>query len=436
MGMKSSISSSGKKEEVKATKVSGGSGTGHTRTLPISALLPSPVRARLHTSSFIDGIAASIEADRPVDGIVVARVGNSNKYYIVDGHARVDAYMAAELAEVAVSEELVLDDVAQVVVEHIKRNTTSPLNPLEVANAVAFLAKHGIKDPYAAIPLGEVMKRAVQLILGAYGTELRAMLQKYLREKAAIFPDVDVLPHFFIAVYETCSSDIPPGRDDRERKEEVQRRMRTLIESILGYLNMLRAQERFVFPTPDQVIAMSASLKQRKTLSAIVAAPALSAVETAAVHKKKAVTGGAGGRVMLEEYGGYDGGDGSGGGSGEIKKDGGVLLPDNNKSFVNCIHCGKQQVIDLSTGTACRIENFGPVNVIREGGDGNGGGGGGRNVYCLSQKHVEFLGLASGAVDVDDVKQLVTDRKSEVEKFLKKVSIATRFVVIAVDHEV
>src|SRR5690606_38491374 len=234
--------------------------------LPVSALLPSPVRVRLHTSQFIDSIASSIEDDRPIDGIVVARVGN--KYYIVDGHARVDAYRAAGLAEVVVSEELALDDVAQVVIEHVKRNVTSPLNPLNMANAIAFLVKHGIKDPYASIPLGEVMKRAVQLILGAYDTELRAMLQKYLLENAAVLPDVEVLPHFFIAVYETCSSDIPSsGMEDGKRKEEIRRRMRALIENILGYLNMLRAQERFVFPTPDQVMAMAAALKQKRTLA-------------------------------------------------------------------------------------------------------------------------------------------------------------------------
>ncbi len=447
MGMKSS-SISGKKEE-KATKVNSGSSDMHTTrtyTLPVSALLPSPVRVRLHTSQFIDSIAASIKADRPVDGIVVARVGD--KYYIVDGHARLDAYMAAELAEVVVSEELVLDDIAQVVIEHVKRNITSPLNPLNVANAIAFLAKHGIKDPYAAIPLSEVMKRAVQLILGVYDTELRALLQKYLQEKAVIFSEVEMLPHFFIAVYGTCSSDIPSGRDERERKEEIQRRMRALIENILRYLNMLRTQERFVFPTPDQITAIAASLKQRKTLAAIVAmptTPSLSTAAAAAAVQKKAVAGGD--RTMLE-YGGYDDdGDDDGGGTehtmpvvvaGGGKKGtaggGGMLLPDNNKSIMRCIHCGKQQVVDMSTGTVCRIEEFGPIRVIRND-DGNNGGSS-KEVFCLSQEQAEFLGLASGTVDVDDIKQLMTDRKSEVEKFLKRVSIATRFVVIAVDHEV
>src|SRR5690606_29424614 len=129
MGMKSSsMPGKGERErqkEDRATKASSGGSNGssvprHTRTLPVSALLPSPVRVRLHTSQFIDSIASSIEDDRPIDGIVVARVGN--KYYIVDGHARVDAYRAAGLAEVVVSEELALDDVAQVVIEHVKRN--------------------------------------------------------------------------------------------------------------------------------------------------------------------------------------------------------------------------------------------------------------------------------------------------------------------------
>jgi hypothetical protein len=399
------------------------------------------VRVRLHTTQFIDSITASIEADRPIDGIAVARVGN--KYYIVDGHARVDAYRAAGLAEVVVSDELVLDDVAQVVIEHVKRNITSPLNPLNVANAIAFLAKHGIKDPYAAIPLGEVMKRAVQLILGVYDTELRTMLQKYLLEKAVIFPDVEVLPHFFIAVYETCSSDIPSSiMDDRKRKEEIQRRMSALVQSILGYLNMLRAQERFVFPTPDQVMAMAASLKQKRTLEYMMA---LQSSSSAAVQRTTTTAAAAGGRAVLE-YGGSDANDDGDddNGSGEIgshpsigatpgkKGANGVLLPDNNKSLIHCLHCGKQQVVDMSTGAVCRIEEFGPVNVIRGDGDGSNDS----QVFCLSPKHVEFLGLASGTVDVDDVKQLVTDRKSEVEKFLKRVSIATRFVVIAVDHEV
>ncbi|HEX7033006.1 MAG TPA: ParB N-terminal domain-containing protein [Nitrososphaera sp.] len=451
----SSISGKSEREETKkATKANSGSsgssgsassgnnGTAHTHTLPLSQLLPSPVRVRLHTTQFIDSITASIEADLPIEGIAVARVGN--KYYIVDGHARVDAYRAAGLAEVVVSDELVLDDVAQVVIEHVKRNITSPLNPLNVANAIAFLAKHGIKDPYAAIPLGEVMKRAVQLILGVYDTELRATLQKYLLEKAAIFPDVEVLPHFFIAVYETCSSDIPSSiMDDRKRKEEIQRRMRALVQSILGYLNMLRAQERFVFPTPDQVMAMAASLKQKRTLEYMMALQSSSS--SAAVQRTTTTAAAAGGRAVMK-YGGSDTNDDGDddNGSGEIgshpsigatpgkKGANGVLLPDNNKSLIHCLHCGKQQVVDMSTGAVCRIEEFGPVNVIRGDGDGSNDS----QVFCLSPKHVEFLGLASGTVDVDDVKQLVTDRKSEVEKFLKRVSIATRFVVIAVDHEV
>ncbi|HEX7031949.1 MAG TPA: ParB/RepB/Spo0J family partition protein [Nitrososphaera sp.] len=434
--MKSSSTSGKKEKEGDSTKASSGSLHRHTHTLPLSDLLPSPVRVRLHTSQFIDSIGASIEADHPIDGIVVARVGN--KSYIVDGHARVDAYRAAGLAEVVVSDELVLDDIAQVVIEHVKRNITSPINPLNVANAIAFLAKHGVSDPYAAIPLGEVMKRAVQLILGTYDTELRVMLQKYLAEKAAVFPDIEVLPHFFIAVYETCSSDIPSGRDERERKEEIQRRMRSLIENILSYLNMLRAQERFVFPTPDQVIAMAASLKQRKTLADMMPTPT-SSPSPAAVHR---ATAAAGGRAVLK-YGGSDAdGDDDGSdnaafnlpvaGTEDRESTNRVLLPDNNKSIIHCLHCGRQQVIDMSTGAVCRIEEFGPVNVIRGDGDGNNGG----EVFYLSPRHVEFLGLASGTVDLDDVKQLVTDRKSEVEKFLEKVSIATKFVIIAVDHEV
>jgi hypothetical protein len=415
--------------------------------MPISELLPSPVRVRLHTSQFIDGIASEIKADRPVGGIVVARVGDGTgdrRYYIVDGHARVDAHRAEGLVEVAVGEELVLGSVADVVAEHVKRNTTSSLNPLYVANAVAFLAKEGVADPYAAVPsLSEVMKRAVQLILGAYDAELRAMLQKYLMEKAAVFHDIEVLPHFFIAVYEACSGDLPPGKDERERKEEVQRRMRTLIENILGYLNLLRTQERFVFPTPDQVMGIAATLKQKKALSA----PGGAAAQLRQPAARLAY-GGEVGLAVESDDGGDDsndddgdnvtvaGGGGSGSGGGRSRTDGyagtgtGVIFPDNNKSVVNCVHCGKQQVIDLSTGAACRIEEFGPVRVIRD--DSNGGG---QPVFCLSPRQAEFLGLVSGAVDVDDVKQLVTDRKSEVERFLKKVSIATRFVVIAVDHE-
>jgi len=442
--MKSS-SVSGKKEneeKLDANRSNSNSMPARTHTLPISALLPSPVRVRLHTTQFIDNIAATIEADRPIDGIAVARV--EDKFYIVDGHARVDACRAAGLAEVVVSDEFVADDVAQVVSEHVKRNVTSPLNPLNMANAIAFLAKQGVSDPYAAIPIGEMMKRAVQLILGAYDAELRAMLQKYLMEKAAVFPHVEVPPHFFIAVYETCSSDIPSGRGERERMEEIQRRMKTLIENILGYLNMLRSQERFVFPTPDQVMAMAAALKQKKTLAAMMATPRSpppSPSSSTAVQRTS--TGpAAGGGAMLEYGAGSGDGDDHGGDIGshlpvaatsDKKGASGVILPDSNKSIIHCLHCGKQQIVDKSTGVVCRIEEFGPVNVIRSDGDD---GSNGSQVFCLSPKQVEFLGLASGTVDLDDVKQLATDRKSEVEKFLKKVSIATRFVVIAVDHEI
>lgn len=124
------------------------------------------------------------------------------------------------------------------------------------------------------------------------------------------------------------------------------------------------------------------------------------------------------------EYGDDD----SDGHDGDDSRSKNVILPDSNKSIIDCVHCGKQQVVDLSTGAVCRIEEFGPIKVIRD-------DRGGQEVFCLSPDHAEYLGLASGAVDVDEVKQLMTDRKSEVEKFLKKVSIATRFVIIAVDHE-
>ncbi len=391
------------------------------RVLPISALTQCPVRVRLHTQSFVEGIVSSLEADKPVQGIVVASVGD--KKYIVDGHARVDAYRAAGLAEVIVDEELVFSDVSMVVAEHVNRNATSTLNPLSMANAVAYLVKHGVKDPYSALPMGQAMKRAVQLILGAYDAGTRAMLQKYLLEKSAVFPDVDIPPQFFIAVYE-CSNDASAGKGEQERRENVRQRMKVLVQYILDYMSLMRTHERFVFPTPDQIVAMAAALKQKKAFPQPGMQP-----------QQAVVSAGTGSSTSLEEYSGGDG-DGDDGGNdigngfsaaGQAFRK--AVLPDGNKSVVSCIHCGKEQVIDLSTGAVCRIEDYGPVRVIKD-------DSGGKEIFCLSQQHADYLGLSSGTIDVDDIKQLVTDRKSEVEKFLKKVSIATRFVVIAVDHDV
>src|SRR5690606_20399346 len=117
---------------------------------------------------------------------------------------------------------------------------------------------------------------------------------------------------------------------------------------------------------------------QKRTLASIMGLQSSSS--SAAVQRaKSASAGGRGGAVL--EYGGKDGDndddddDDNDSGSedmtshlpiavGDKKGADSVLLPDNNKSLIHCLHCGKQQVVDMSTGAVCRIEEFGPVNVI------------------------------------------------------------------------
>src|SRR5690606_32380363 len=100
------------------------------KVLAISKLRKCPVRVNLHTEQLIEGIRSSLEEGRAVQGITVGLVGDT--YYIVDGHARVEGCHRAEFVEINVGEVLDVGGVANVVIEHVRRNTRSPMNPIRV----------------------------------------------------------------------------------------------------------------------------------------------------------------------------------------------------------------------------------------------------------------------------------------------------------------
>jgi hypothetical protein len=154
----------------------------------------------------IEAIRASVEEGRAVPGITVGHVDKAassshHHYYIVDGHARVEAYQRAEIEEINVAEVLVLESETDVLIEHVRRNLHSPMNPIRVATIAALLAKAQVENPFKALGLSPVMETAVN-VLTHWPNDVLTKLSRVLDMNASRFSDVHALPHFFTAFEE------------------------------------------------------------------------------------------------------------------------------------------------------------------------------------------------------------------------------------------
>ena len=382
--------------------------------LPISSLRKCPVCVNLHTEHMIEAIRSSLEEGRAAPGITVGRVGDA--YYIVDGHARVEAYRRAEFEEINVGEVLDLGSETDVLIEHVKRNTRSPMNPIKVRGAVALLIKEGVEEPFKTLRLSPVMETAVHVLV-RWPSDVLAMVSDLLDKNAGRFSDVYAIPQFF-AAFADLTLDVRHG--DKRAEEEL----RGIISYIVQYLESIREEREFTLPGPDQIRALRRVRRQRMT--ALVAATKSPAKARQSV--KQASSEGA------EDYDKEEGEPEDA----EDSDDGGVgykaplLMPDRNKSMVQCTHCGSPQVVDLKTGHVCPVESVagGMIDVIHD--------GDGRRAYVLSIKAMKFLGLDRPAEEISPAKYVVvaTDRKSDVDRLIRSAKPTARFVVIVSDPNV
>lgn len=344
-------------------------------SIALSDLLPCPVRVRIHTDDFIDGIAQSVTSGKAVPGIDIARFGK--KAYIVGGHARVEGYRKAGIDEIEIANELKLKNEAEVVAEHTRRNLSSSLNPVKLTAAVAFLESNGIKDPWAAIGFSDVMRKAI-LVLKRWPKDVRAQFSQFIDQQAEKFSDVHVPPQFFLAFGHVTDEDL----------------LRRVIAYIIRVLQNAHEASEFSLPGPDQVrLIIDANARP------LSSAP-------------PAATGSFGGRsVMRETTTSQE--------RREESRD--PVLPDKHKSHIRCTACGAENVVDLKNGHACQVEQVGGVQVIRD--------GEGLPVYALSKKSVEFLNLDSGG----DFKTIMSDNRGEAERIIKTAKPSARFVIILVE---
>jgi hypothetical protein len=407
------------------------------RILPISSLRKSLVRVNLHTEQMIEVIRASVEEGRAVPGITVGHVDKAassssshHHYYIVDGHARVEAYQRAEIEEINVAEVLVLESETDVLTEHVRRNLHSPMNPIRVAAIAALLAKAQVENPFKALGLSPVMETAVN-VLTHWPNDVLTKLSRVLDMNASRFSDVYALPHFFTA-FEELTEKIRRG--DKDAEEEL----RGVISYIAQYLESVGNANEFTLPTPDQVYALMRGRKQRMAASASPGAVATGASlpeEAARPASSSTIRKPASKKSVAQ-----DDEDEEGSKEGEGKEDAGeedsdvrckapLLMPDRNKSIIQCTHCGRPQVVDLKTGHACPLETVadGMIEVIRD--------GDGKKAYILGMKAVRFLGLDRPVEEISPSKYsvLATDRKSDVERMLRSAMPTPRFVIIVSD---
>lgn len=375
------------------------------KVLAISSLRASPVRVNLHTEHLIECIRSSVEGGRAAPGITVALVGKS-LYYIVDGHARVEAYKRAEMEEVNVAEILDLKDETEVLVEHVRRNLRSHLNPLRVAAAAGHLAKAGVQDPFKLLGVSPVMEIAVNVI-NRWPADMRTRVSKLLDTSAGKFSDVYAPPHFFVA-FEELTDKAHRG----DKSAEIQ--LRDTVTYIAKYLESVSEESEFALPGPDQVYALMSSRRQAIAGEATALSEGLP--EWRASRRERLE----GGRE--EPYSEEDGD--------EVGYREPLMMPDRNKSLIECTHCGRPQVVDLKTGHACPVESVagGMIDVIRD--------GDGLRSYSVSMKAMRFLGLDRPVEEVspDSCTVLATDKKSEVERLLKSAKPTARFVVIMSQH--
>lgn len=385
------------------------------KVLPISKLRKCPVRVNLHTEQLIEAIRSSLEEGRAVQGIAVAAVGNT--YYIVDGHARVEACDRAGFAEINVGEVLDLASVANVLIEHVRRNTRSPLNPVKVLGVAGLLAKEGVERPLSALRLTPVMEAAVR-VLSMWPGDVVGMVSGLLDRKTGRFSDVYAVPHFF-AAFEDLS--IKVSRREKGAEEEL----RGIMTHIVRYLESIGEEREFAFPGPDQILALMRDRRKLVKMAAQAAKASATASSTSGNTTRK-VGAGRGDRGGADEGGKEDAP-----GDDEVGYEEPLMMPDRNKSIIECTQCGRPQVVDLKTGHVCPVESVagGMIDVIRD--------GDGHKSYVLSIKAMKFLGLDRPVEEVSPANYTVvgTDRKGEVERAVKSAKPAARFVLIISESE-
>lgn len=381
------------------------------KTLPISSLRRCPVRVNLHTEYVIEAIRSSLEEGRSAPGITIALVGKS--FYIVDGHARVEAYQRAEMEEVNIAEVLNIGSETDLLIEHVRRNLHSPMNPIRLAAIAARLAKTGVREPFKALGISPVMETAVN-VANRWPVDVLTKLSRVLDINASKFSDVYALPHFFVA-FEELTEKVRRGDKNAEDL------LRNIISYIVQYLESVSEESEFTLPGPDQIHALMTMRRQR----------IVEETSSAGSYTKRA-------KSRLEEEQDPDDGDWEEGSKGKgDDNDSGVsykaplLMPDRNKSVIQCTHCGKPQVVDLKTGHVCPVESVadGMIEVIRD--------GDGRRAYVLGAKAMKFLGLDRPAEEISPSKYRViaTDKKSDVERLLRSTRPAARLVLIISDSD-
>src|SRR5690606_5852231 len=179
----------------------------------------------------------------------------------------------------------------------------------------------------------------------------------------------------------------------------------------------------FALPGPDQVIALMRD--RRRQIKA--------AAQAAKSSSKERSTSARTSRNEKAQHGGGD--DGAKAESVDAEDDTGykepVMMPDSNKSMIDCTHCGKPLVVDLKTGHVCPVESVagGMIDVIRD--------GEGERSYSLSMNAVRFLGLDRPVEEISPAKYdvVATDRKSEVERAIRSAQPASRFILIIADSD-
>ncbi len=433
------------------------------RILPIASLRKSPVRVNLHTEQMIEAIRASVEVGRGVPGITVGHVGKAassssssphhyHNYYIVDGHARVEAYQRAEIEEINVAEVLDLESETDVLIEHVRRNLHSPMNPIKVAAVAGLLAKAQVENPFKSLGLSPVMETAVN-VLTHWPNDVLTKLSRVLDMNASRFSDVYALPHFFTA-FEELTEKIRRGNKDAEEE------LRGVISYIAQYLESIGHENEFTLPSPDQVYALMRGRKQRMAAEAMTADASLQEASgssssssfsspppsssssssplairknaskraPAVVHNKDDHVDEADGE-RSEEF--HEVGNNRDVSDNDVRYKAPLLMPDKNKSIIQCTHCGRPQVVDLKTGHACPLETVadGMIEVIRD--------GDGKKAYVLGVKAMRFLGLDRPIEEISPSKYsvLATDKKSDVERILRAAKPTSRFVIMVSDYD-
>jgi hypothetical protein len=145
--------------------------------------------------------------------------------------------------------------------------------------------------------------------------------------------------------------------------------LRGVISYIAQYLESIGHENEFTLPTPDQVFALMRGRKQRMAASASAgsvatgaslpqeaARPSSSSSSTIRKPKsKKAVA-----QDDEDEEGNKEGKgkEDAGGEDSDVRYKAPLLMPDRNKSIIQCTHCGRPQVVDLKTGHACPLRQL------------------------------------------------------------------------------